>query len=489
MGLRRPYRLAFLFSLLLSACASTPEPAAPAAPPLSQATLDRWPYRAQWSGVTFNAAKIGYSRQQLSQVSRGEHLLRTEAILRFRFLAYDKRVHYQGEDQVNDDLTLRDFRYRHDTDGNILRLEGRVRDGRLEVEVATEHTQSTQNLTLDAPLYPVSALALYPLLHGLEIGRRYDYQVFDGETQSIAAVTQEVRAPEPGDRVDQAAFKLVTTLHGNETVTWLTARGIPVRESSLGGVFVARLESEAGARRYLAAAAGNKEETLLNYSLVPVEGTITDPRRLARLSVVLEGLDRYSMPSDAVQRCLPNADGLLCTVTPGGDGKRVVQAELQAAYLAPSLSVPSEHPTITRLADEISSEGADRSRQMRALVAWIQRNVRREAVDVYSALDVLKLGSAECQGHSYLYAALARSLGLPTRVVNGLVYSTEHRGFLYHTWVESWTDHGWIAVDPTFGQIPADATHIKLVEGESAGDIAPLTGLIGRLKARVVALN
>jgi hypothetical protein len=24
----------------------------------------------------------------------------------------------------------------------------------------------------------------------------------------------------------------------------------------------------------------------------------------------------------------------------------------------------------------------------------------------------------------------------------------------------------WVAVDPTFGQVPADATHLKLVEGD-----------------------
>ena len=75
-------------------------------------------------------------------------------------------------------------------------------------------------------------------------------------------------------------------------------------------------------------------------------------------------------------------------------------------------------------------------------------------------------------------------MGIPTRVVSGLVYM-EEAGFLYHTWAESFVGY-WIAVDPTFDQIPADATHIKLIEGESFCDLSPLVNVIGRLQATVV---
>ena len=42
---------------------------------------------------------------------------------------------------------------------------------------------------------------------------------------------------------------------------------------------------------------------------------------------------------------------------------------------------------------------------------------------------------------------------------------------------------GWQAVDPTLGQLNADATHVKLIEGESLAQLAPLAGMVG--KARV----
>ena len=77
---------------------------------------------------------------------------------------------------------------------------------------------------------------------------------------------------------------------------------------------------------------------------------------------------------------------------------------------------------------------------------------------------------------------------IPARVVNGLAYSEAHGGFLYHTWNELWlAGRGWQPVDATFGQPRADATHLKLIEGETPAELMPLVGLIGRI--RVVSLR
>jgi len=81
-----------------------------------------------------------------------------------------------------------------------------------------------------------------------------------------------------------------------------------------------------------------------------------------------------------------------------------------------------------------------------------------------------------------MYAALARSLGISTRLLNGVVYSQDHNAFVYHTWVESYIDNRWQAIDPTFGQCHADATHIALIEGEELADLTSLLPLIGRLE-------
>jgi transglutaminase-like putative cysteine protease len=59
-------------------------------------------------------------------------------------------------------------------------------------------------------------------------------------------------------------------------------------------------------------------------------------------------------------------------------------------------------------------------------------------------------------------AAMTRAVGIPSKLVSGLVYF--EGGFAYHMWVEVWTGDGWYALDPTIGDGSVDATHIKLAE-------------------------
>ena len=105
--------------------------------------------------------------------------------------------------------------------------------------------------------------------------------------------------------------------------------------------------------------------------------------------------------------------------------------------------------------------------------------------DSGGALAALQKQSGNCQSHAKLYTALARAAGIPTRFVSGLV-SQDGKGFLYHSWAESWLDGRWVAVDPTFGQLPADPTHLALFEGHGLAELAPLVGVIGKIRITVL---
>ena len=44
-----------------------------------------------------------------------------------------------------------------------------------------------------------------------------------------------------------------------------------------------------------------------------------------------------------------------------------------------------------------------------------------------------------------------------------------------------------VAIAATFGQAHADATHVKLIEGESAAELVPLVNLVGRVRVASVS--
>ena len=143
-----------------------------------------------------------------------------------------------------------------------------------------------------------------------------------------------------------------------------------------------------------------------------------------------------------------------------------------------------EHEEIVKQAGEIIDDGDSDLTKVKKLVDWTATNIKNKMRDSFSAIDVLRAKEGECQSHSNLYAALARACEIPTRVVTGLVY-VKDMGFLYHAWAESYVN-GWIAVDPTFNQTPADATHIKISTGDSSEDFRTLMKMVGNVKIEVL---
>ncbi|UCE56691.1 MAG: transglutaminase domain-containing protein [Desulfobacterales bacterium] len=463
-------------------------------PQSSYLDLSNLPFNEFWTGIIFNGAKIGFSHFTISPsgAHSGRFDIRSEAAFHLRFLMFDKHINMKSYDQVASDLSLEQFSYEYDFDGNRMQLIGQVIDDTLEVEILTRGNTSNQKISLVDKIYPLSIINLYPVIHGLAIDQKYSYQVYDGETQTVSTVSQEILAYEESDLFEGAAYKMKTRLHGQEVTTWIDQFGRPVLEMSLGGIIISALENEKTAERYLTQAALNKNDVLLEFSLIKSNITIPDPERITFLEVVLSGFDRdIDIPFDERQQCEPLDAEFICQIDSQIFSENSISYNFDdpsiKRYLLPSYAIPSHNQRIRQTAAEIAEGTVGTSDQIQVLLEWIKENIEQQPVDVFTAVDVLEGKRAECQGHTYLYAAFARALGIPTKVVNGIVYSNDFQGFLYHTWAESLVDGHWIAIDPTFQQMPADATHIKLVEGENPSELLPLVKLIGKINLRIIA--
>jgi transglutaminase-like putative cysteine protease len=330
-------------------------------------------------------------------------------------------------------------------------------------------------------------VTLIPVHRGLRIGSEHRYLVFSGQTQSVAAAEQKVIAYEKSEFFEERAYRVTSGFLGLTSTTWFSDTGLPLLELGLGGVIISAISTEERAKRFIATTALNKDEAIIGFSLVKPDVSIDNPRKLRRLDVSLSGNPALAtVASDPRQQCRRSGDALECEIHAAAKWSASVEPAVLRHDLRDSLAVPSDDARIRKLAREIAGGDTDPSGQIDALRAWMRDNIRKEATDAFSALDVLRTRTAECQGHSFLYAALARSLGIPTRIVNGVVYSEEHAGFLYHAWNESWVGDGWVAVDTTLDQLPADATHIKLVYGESVADLVALAGWVGKMRIRVL---
>jgi transglutaminase-like putative cysteine protease len=117
---------------------------------------------------------------------------------------------------------------------------------------------------------------------------------------------------------------------------------------------------------------------------------------------------------------------------------------------------------------------------------WVYENVRKDySVSLPSAVDVLEVKKGDCNEHTALFAALARAVGVPTKICIGLVY--KDGVFFYHAWPAVYIG-GWKPIDPTFGQTTSDATHIKLLEGGFDRQ-ADLMRVVGKVTVTIIEVN
>ena len=390
-------------------------------------TLADLPIKEYWTGLVFNGEKIGFTRFNLSSAANtaGRYDLTAECVMLFQFLGYKKRIELKSYDQIREDLTLVKFDYDYNLDGNRVNIQGEHKNGILHVTVDSRGEKTDQRFQLDTPLYPTSSILLYPVVHGLEKGRHYSYHVYSGETRSIHPVDQQVSNYEESELFQGKAFRVKTRLQGQTVTTWIDHRGLPVLEMSLNGVIIAALENKKRAEEYLFQAAINKTETMIDYSLIDTDQFIENPGAVKSLQVTFSGMPQtFCPPSDERQHCQCEEGKAICEVIAKGSGQdqHLVDDDVRKKYLAPSVVIPSISRPIKETAAAITADEHDPALQARRLVNWIEHNIEQQPVDVFTALDVLHGRKAECQGHAILYAAFARSLGIPTRVVNGVVF-------------------------------------------------------------------
>jgi len=154
-----------------------------------------------------------------------------------------------------------------------------------------------------------------------------------------------------------------------------------------------------------------------------------------------------------------------------------------APYLAASPYLQVEDPAIVARARRIVGNERNSVKAAVSIFEWVHANMKREpSPGIPSAVAVLQKMTGDCNEHTYLFVALARAAGIPAKITVGIVYNDG--AFFYHAWPAVHVGR-WLEMDPTLGQVGVDATHIRLLEGEIANQMA-LMGVIGRLKAHIL---
>ncbi|HEY6874705.1 MAG TPA: transglutaminase-like domain-containing protein [Geobacteraceae bacterium] len=450
-------------------------------PPLSAPPLGE-----RWFRITMWDQRVGFAHTVVSAVPEG-YRVASEGSARMEVLGFSREASSREIYLVNRDLSLRSFVVEQTISGMPTRLMGEATAKGVNVTVASGESRREKSLKARGKVYPPSLLNLYPLMQGAKKGKKYRLQMFDPEEAKLKNVTITVVGKEtlPGGGATVHLRNDLYPFVANDI--WVDLAGNTVRESVRDDLIVTGAEEGESARRFILEAAIAKKELIRQFSLVRVDPPIARPADLKQLAVELAGIpDTFPLLSEGRQQAVRTNGGRVLVTEgnaplPSRDGASATVVPDKERYLP-------ETPDSGELAakkNEILGDEKEPRRKAEKLARWVAANVAEGVDDSHPPLETLRAKRGDCRSRALLYVALARAAGIPTRLVAGLVY-VGGKGFLYHCWAESRVGE-WVAVDPNLGQVPADATHIKLAEGESLEEMAPLAGLVGRLQAKIVA--
>ncbi len=382
-------------------------------------------------------------------------------------------------------------------------------DSLLHLVIKTSpEAEDSQTVRLTGPVvFPTLVPLVIGLSEKLEVGREITMKVMqpgalEGKDVKIVIAAESLFVIPDSAVLDSTtkrwvrshtdtvrAFKL--DIPGSSIGGWVDERGRIVEASQPGTMTVRRTAYELAFENWRLSAGERatsitSDRDILESTAIASSAQL-DRSRIARLRVKLGNVDlvgydlegeRQSLSGDTLQIVRESPEALRATYTLPATGGGRFREELAAEPL-----IQSGDARILALAKRIADGSTDPRVVAERLNRWVYDSLRKRiTIGVPNALQVLRTMSGDCNEHTQLYIALARALGLPARSAAGLALV---RGkFYYHAWPEVYLGN-WVAVDPTFGQFPADAAHLRFIIGGLTRQ-ADLLRLIGQLEIDVI---
>jgi len=449
---------------------------------------------SEWMGTYFKGKKLGFSFAKLN-VTEHEITVSSKVFFRLKSGNVNQSTTFNQLTHLTPDLRLKKFSLVQEIMGQRQKIDGHLENKKLVYRVVGLGFDKTKSMAFSLNTAPSSTYLLNIVRDGLEVGKKGKFPVFMEAFQMLVDMEYKILRKEPikfdGKPVD--TFVIHHRVAGMESTLWVTAEGTVMKEMTANG-FESRREPE-----HIARDLGDEVmsvSNLITFSLVKPGKEISHPDKKRRMKMQLSKIRLPDLiPQDHRQKILQSkksADGTYTSVLlVNSEPRQVAKPSVRPVttfsppeFLEDTAEVQSKHPLIRALARELVGDTKDAWKAAQKINLWVFSNLEKELVDSVSALNALRARKGECQSHSYLFTALARAAGIPTKIVNGLVYSPKFKGFLYHAWPEVYVGE-WRALDPTFGQDTVDATHIKLSEGEKDSQLK-LMEFVGKVQIELL---
>jgi hypothetical protein len=433
----------------------------------------------EWREIYLKERKVGYTVSLIRPFKTG-YFIQEELFLKLNLMGLGRNLYSLTQAQVDENLLLKSFQLMMSSGVVRFRMSGKVEGDLL---VLNSGGQSAKRIKLAQTPMVGSSLSYFFRSRKVKVGDIFHLPFFDPSTMMQKELVIKVRGKDTLTlhRVTYETLRLETDLWGKPLTFWVDENGETLKEEGFMG-FTTVKSNAARAPQEIEGGTDLYEMT----AVVP-DRLLKDSVRLSYLKMKLEGVDsKNPVLNHGRQRMHEGALEIQKEKIPGQSSYTLGQQAFPqewTQFLEPEFNIESRDKEILEVTQRIAGDDRDPVSVAKKVVKWVYRNVDKKPVlSIPSALEVLRTKAGDCNEHATLLTALLRAAGIPARLCTGLVYTRDK--FYYHAWTEAYLGE-WISMDATLDQMPADASHIKLLEGNLDKQVQ-IAGLIGELKVQIL---
>ena len=432
-----------------------------------------------FTGVYFKNQRIGYVKQQIEPTAGSDLQLVQEAFLRLNIMEEEHPVRLLIRATLSDQMVLKDFTFRLTSPFYEMNARGKVSGSLIRFTLNTGKDEINDEIKLPKPPFLPTHQRAYLLNQGLQKGDKIRIPLFDPISLSGKESLLEYRGREKiliKGRIHNL-HHFIETFSGIRINSWLNDEGRVVKEESPAGfVFLAEPE-------FKATDIPGKGREILSSVSIPLSGKLPKAGNSTTYRITMPEETGHLRIDDQRQQWHEDRLTISFETIPPADAAACAGAGM-AEFLAPTPYIQATHPEIRALSKEITQNASTDQQKIIHIATWVHDKLnKRPVIGIPDALSTLRARQGDCNEHAALFAALARSTGIPTKVVAGVTLLD--RNFFYHAWNEVCVGSTWLSVDTTVNQLPTDRSHIKFVEGEVM-EMMQIGALIGKLAIQVL---
>ncbi|MFA6032763.1 MAG: transglutaminase family protein, partial [Myxococcota bacterium] len=343
-------------------------------------------------------------------------ITRQSGEIRFRLQGNEKKIETASTAETDKNYLLRAFEIRITADGIEMSASGTVSGSKVKATIVMGG--ETREIEIPVKKDPQVDLSMdrYLSAKGAKAGDSFDLEVFDPQSLSMLPVKVDVIGIEKIKvmDVDVEATHLRRKVGGAFFDAWIDQSGRTLMEQGPLGITLVMENQAEGRRRGI-----KTGKDLIDAASIKSAKEIPYPESLAMMKMLISGVDLK--PFDLAGGRQQFSNGVLIVTREDRSALKVVPIPVgdpsMAKFLAGSTFIESESPEIRKAALQAIGGSVSLPEAAFRLNQWLFRTLRKKNVaGIPDALSTLKSGEGDCNEHSYLFVAMARSVGIPARV-------------------------------------------------------------------------